>query len=85
MPIVKEHYLGFVEATFPALLPRYQRAYPGTYAPREYLTKLEARIDRISSRYGFEEAYMGKRYRAGSQPGGRGAAAEPAGQLSLPL
>ena len=29
-PVVKEHYLGFVAATFPDLLPRYERAYAGT-------------------------------------------------------
>lgn len=58
MPIVKEHYLGFVEAAFPALLPRYQRAYPGTYAPRDYLKELAARVDLIRARYGFDETSM---------------------------
>ena len=33
-PAVKEHYLGFVEATFPELLPRYERAYAGTISRR---------------------------------------------------
>jgi DNA repair photolyase len=50
-PLVKEHYLGFVGAQFPALLPRYQRAYPGTYAPPDYLAKLEARVEAICGRY----------------------------------
>ena len=50
-PLVKDHYLGFVSAQFPALLPRYVRAYPGTYAPPDYLAKLEARVERISTRF----------------------------------
>ena len=60
-PHVKEHYLGFVGSTFPALLPRYQRAYPAVYAPREYVQKLDARVDRIRARYGFNEDSMRKR------------------------
>src|SRR5919197_2892858 len=32
MAHVKEHYLSFVGRAFPALLPRYLRAYPGVYA-----------------------------------------------------
>ena len=52
-PVVKEHYLDFVGETFPDLLPRYERAYPGTDAPKEYQQKLSARVDRIRARYGF--------------------------------
>jgi DNA repair photolyase len=58
MPIVKEHYLGFVEAAFPALLPRYQRDYPGTYAPGAYIRDLEARLDEVRARYGFGDSSM---------------------------
>jgi DNA repair photolyase len=59
-PVVKEHYLDLVSEQFPHLLPRYQRAYPGAYAPPEYLAKLEARVDRIRVRYGFDEDQMHK-------------------------
>src|SRR6266851_8751434 len=52
-PHVKEFYLGFVEDEYPELLPRYQRAYPGAYAPPEYRDKLDERIQRIRERYGF--------------------------------
>jgi DNA repair photolyase len=52
-PHVKEFYLGFVRDSFPDLLPRYQRAYPGTYAPVEYRQKLDERIQRIRAQYGF--------------------------------
>jgi DNA repair photolyase len=54
-PLVKEHYLEFVAQTFPELHSRYQRAYPGTEAPREYRDRLEERIARIRERYGFED------------------------------
>ena len=60
-PVVKEHYLGFVGETFPHLLPRYERAYVGTNAPREYLSKLDARVDRIRAHYGFAEDSMRQR------------------------
>jgi DNA repair photolyase len=52
-PHVKEFYLGFVGDEYPDLLPRYERAYPGTYAPLEYREKLQQRVDRIQAQYGF--------------------------------
>src|SRR5947208_3024387 len=52
-PHVKEFYLGFVKDEYPDLLPRYKRAYPGTYAPLEYRSKLDERIQRIRTQYGF--------------------------------
>jgi DNA repair photolyase len=54
-PLVKEHYLGFVAQSFPKLLTRYERGYPGMEAPREYRWRLEERITRIRERYGFAE------------------------------
>src|ERR1700730_14150249 len=36
-PHVKEFYLGFIEDEYPDLLARYERAYPGTYAPPDYV------------------------------------------------
>ncbi|MDP9359619.1 MAG: radical SAM protein, partial [Chloroflexota bacterium] len=55
---VKEHYFGFVAATYPDLLPRYERAYQGTNASADYLVALERRIARIRSRHGFEQDTM---------------------------
>ncbi len=60
-PIVKEHYLGFVAESFPDLLPRYERAYPGTNAPPAYRTALDARVARIRARYGFAADSMRER------------------------
>jgi DNA repair photolyase len=52
-PHVKEFYLGFIDDQYPDLLPRYKRAYPGSYAPPEYREKLHERVERIRARYGF--------------------------------
>jgi len=54
-PLVKEHYLGFVAATFPDLLPRYERAFTGVNAPRPYQDGLEARVARVRARHGLVE------------------------------
>jgi len=54
-PLVKEHYFGFVEQSFPDLLRRYRRAYPGIDAPRDYRDRLDERIARVRERYGFVE------------------------------
>jgi DNA repair photolyase len=52
-PHVKEFYLGFIGDEYPDLLARYERAYPGAYAPPEYRDKLNERVERIRERYGF--------------------------------
>jgi DNA repair photolyase len=52
-PHVKEFYLGFVGDEYPQLLTRYRRAYPGAYAPREYRDRLNERVQRIRTTYGF--------------------------------
>lgn len=65
-PHVKEFYLGFIDDQYPDLLARYQRAYPGAYAPREYQDKLNERVQRIRERYGF--AGHGARRRAPEPP-----------------
>jgi DNA repair photolyase len=52
-PVVKEQYLGFVNAQYPDLVERYERAYFGQNAPREYQQALDERVERVRSRYGF--------------------------------
>jgi DNA repair photolyase len=52
-PVVKEQYLGFVNAQYPELVERYERAYFGPNAPQEYQKALEERVERVRSRYGF--------------------------------
>ena len=57
-PVVKQEYLGFVDGAYPELLPRYERAYVGSNAPREYQQALDERVERIRSRFGFAEDSM---------------------------
>ena len=63
-PVVKEHYLSFVGEQFPELAARYARAYPGTYAPRDYLARMDERVQRLRARYGFGDGTMHERYSA---------------------
>ena len=60
-PVVKEHYLGFVESTFPHLLPRYERAYAGTNIKADYQTAIERRVASIRERRAFAEDAMQSR------------------------
>lgn len=60
-PLVKEHYLAFVGASFADLLPRYQRAYPGMEPPTDYRAALARRVARIRARYGFDDERLATR------------------------
>jgi DNA repair photolyase len=79
MAHVKDHYLTFVGQAFPALLPRYERAYPGVHASPEYREALSKRIDRICRQYGFSHEPMPRERKARPVPTRRGP------QLVLPL
>ena len=85
-PVVKEHYLGFVAATFPDLLPRYERAYAGTNISSDYQAAIERRLARIRERVGFaEDAMQSRRVGAtASMPIAQPVMVRP-GQLALPL
>ena len=85
-PYVKEHYLGFVAATFPALRPRYERAYAGINAPRAYLSALEARVAAIRAHFGFAEDAMRRQPEPALSGSATAAArAQRGGQLPLDL
>ena len=60
-PLVKEHYFDFVAATFPDLLPRYERAYGETNISSAYQAAIERRLVRIRVRHGFAEDAMQER------------------------
>ncbi|MDP9469096.1 MAG: radical SAM protein [Chloroflexota bacterium] len=83
-PFVKEHYFGFVAATYPDLLPRYERAYQGTNASADYLVALERRIAHIRSRHGFGPDTMRRPDPPAHAPVSA-MSAPPCGQLALPL
>lgn len=80
-PLVREHYLGFVAARFPDLLPRYERAYRGTNIRPEYLTAMDRRVAAIRARHGFADDAMGHRTIAA----GHATAGAVSTQLSLSL
>jgi len=42
-----------VDEEYPDLMPRYERAYPGSNAPHEYQRALDERVERIRVRHGF--------------------------------
>jgi len=81
MPTVKEHYLAFVERQFPELLERYERAYPGAYAPRAYTDALNQRLQRVRERHPLGDVSM----RFDADDSDTAAPPLPSGQLALPL
>jgi DNA repair photolyase len=79
-PHVKEFYLGFIGDEYPDLLGRYERAYPGTYAPPKYREQLNQRIERIRAEYGFSGGWERRRGAPEPPPPGRRGQ-----QLTLPI
>ena len=85
-PQVKEHYLGFIGETFPALLPRYERAYVGTNISSDYQVAIERRLARIRQRQGFsEDAMQHQREEAAASLRTTQSVMAQLGQLALPL
>jgi DNA repair photolyase len=83
-PLVREHYLAFVEAAFPDLLPDYLRAYTGQNATPAYIERLNGRIHEVRARYDYLDESRDDRYKVLPRP--RVTLAEsPSGQLTLPL
>jgi len=80
-PLVKEHYFGFLDRTFPNLLPRYARAYTGVNAPAAYVAAIEGRVAAVRARYGFGEDAM--RERQPTMPARDGAASPEQLRLAL--
>ena len=48
-PVVKEHYLAFLEARHPELLPRYRVLYPGANAPEAVRARAAALVRRAAA------------------------------------
>lgn len=54
-PGVREWYLGWLERTHPALVPRYRTLYGrGSYAPKTYRDELAATVAPLRRRHGFD-------------------------------
>jgi DNA repair photolyase len=47
----KDHFMGFLRHSFPDMIARYQRLYPGAYAPPEYAGAVRALIDMLQDRH----------------------------------
>ena len=84
-PVVKEHYLGFVAQVFPALLPRYERAYAGTTIAPDYLRAIERRLAEIRQRHGFGDDAMGDRSLRRADAARGATVTGKTGQLALPF
>jgi DNA repair photolyase len=84
-PTVKEHFFDFLAEKYPDLLQRYQRAYPGVNAPRDYLQRLEARLTRVRERHGFARDAMRPGLYDPPAPALTAAAAGAGPQLALPI
>jgi DNA repair photolyase len=54
-PLVREHYLNWVEQNAPDLTARYLRAFHGQNLPKPYTERLDALAAEMQRRYGFEK------------------------------
>jgi DNA repair photolyase len=57
-PGVREHFLAWLEAAFPSLLPTYRRLYRGAYVPWRLQAAVLARVEGFKGRYGLGERAM---------------------------
>lgn len=53
-PLVREHYLTWVDQNAPDLTARYVRAFHGQNLPKPYTDRLDALASEMQRRYGFE-------------------------------
>ena len=70
-PGTKEWFMPFLRETYPHLLPRYEKFYRGSYAPRRYTEEVQAVVQQLRERWGLT---------ASQQP-----ARDPVGQLQLAM
>ena len=47
----KDHFLGFLAHHYPDMFAKYERLYPGAYAPPEYASTVRALIDMLQQRH----------------------------------
>ena len=56
-PLVRAHYLRFLQAEYPELAPFHERLYSGKYAPREVNDRLQAQVAELKERYGLVDLH----------------------------
>jgi DNA repair photolyase len=54
--LVRDHYMQFLRAEYPALAILHERLYAGKYAPRAVDERLHARVAELKARYGLHDA-----------------------------
>ena len=47
----KDHFMGFLREEFPHLVEGYERLYPGSYAPAEYVEKVKDLVNELRQRH----------------------------------
>jgi len=47
----KDHFMGFLRKEFPHLVEGYERLYPGSYAPAEYVQTVKGLVDDLRRRH----------------------------------
>jgi DNA repair photolyase len=47
----KDHFMGFLRREFPHLVEGYERLYPGSYAPAEYVQTVKGLVDDLRRRH----------------------------------
>ena len=70
----KDHFMGFLRHSFPDMVERFEKLYPGAYAPAEYAGSVRALIEVIQEKY-----EVNRRQRRERAP-----APTPDSQLSIP-
>jgi DNA repair photolyase len=51
----RDHFMGFLAREYPALTERYDQLYASKYAPKDYLTRVQAVVGLMKARYGLAE------------------------------
>lgn len=64
-PGTKEWFMPFLRETYPHLLPKYERFYQGSYAPRRYTQEVHEVVQEVRERVGLVERDQPPRPRVG--------------------
>jgi DNA repair photolyase len=54
-PGTREHFLGFLRQSYPALLSEYQRLYPGAYTPKRFQESVHATVVELKKDVGLQD------------------------------
>jgi DNA repair photolyase len=51
----KDHFMGFLRHSFPAMVASYERLYPGAYASTEYAASVRALVEMFQEKYDLDK------------------------------